>query len=95
MQSRRWTVLGLTAMAVGFFAGTPAGSTPPGTTGEVRTVVLQPPADDAFDWIDAGIGGAVAVGLALVAAGTAVVRPRRPRQRVPLDLPTPRKEHIP
>jgi len=104
MQCRRWAVVGLTAVAVGVLAGTPAGSTgwrndtaqpPPETTGEVRTVVLRPAADDAFDWVDAGIGGAVALGLALVAAGAWVVLLRRPRQRVPLVPPTARKEQHP
>jgi len=91
---RRWAVLGLAVATIGFAPDPPAGQAQPSpkTTGEVRTVVLRPAADDALDWVDAGIGGAAAVGLALVIAGTAVVLRRRPQARVPLDVPTPRKE---
>lgn len=72
---------------------TPAPPQPRTTaTTEVRTVVLQPAADDAFDWLDAGIGGAVAAGLALVTAGASIVLLRRPRQPVPLDQSTSRRE---
>jgi hypothetical protein len=57
-------------------------------TTRIRTVVLQPATEDAFDWLDAGIGGAVVVGLALVTAGTSIALLRRPQQRVPLDPST-------
>jgi hypothetical protein len=63
----------------------------PQATTQIRTVVLDPATEDAFDWLDAGIGGAVGVGLALVTAGASIVLLRR-LQHVPLDPPTPRKE---
>src|SRR5262249_21841182 len=100
MQWRPWAVLGLVAASVGFPVGTPAGSAAwtqsppqprPRATTQIRTVVLHPANEDAFDWLDAGIGGAVVVGLGLVTAGTSIVLLRRPQQRVPLDPSTPRK----
>jgi len=101
VQWRRWAIVGLAAGSVGFAAGTPAGSAVwtqgpsqprPTAPAEIRTVVLQPATEDAFDWLDAGIGGAVVVGLALVTAGTSIVLRRRPPQRVPLDPSTPSRE---
>ena len=104
MRWRRRAVLGLAAISVGFPAGTLAGSAVwtrgppqprPTATTEIRTVVLQPATEDAFDWLDAGIGGAVALGLTLVTAGTSIVLLRQPEQRAPLDPSTPRKERRP
>jgi len=97
VQRRGWAVLGLAAASVGMPAGSvewtqsPPQPRPRGTT-QVRTVVLHPATEDAFDWLDAGIGGAVGLGLALVAAGGSMVLPRRPQRPVPLDQSTPRKE---
>jgi len=98
---RRWVVLGLAAASVGLPAGMPAGSAAwpqsppqprPEETTRIRTVVLHPVTGDAFDWIDAAIGCALAVGLTLVTAGISIVLLRRPQHRVPLDPSTPRKE---
>ena len=89
----RWAALGVTAASIAFAAGTPAGSARwtqgppqhrPQATTETKTVVLQPATEDGFDWLDAGIGCVVAVGLALVTAGISIVLLRRPQQRAPL-----------
>jgi hypothetical protein len=55
--------------------------------------VTQPTSRDAFDWIDAAIGGAVVIGLLLVAVGTALVVLRRAQSHVLVDIDLGGKEH--
>jgi hypothetical protein len=58
--------------------------------------VTEPRArEDAFDWVDAGIGGAAVLGLTLVTAGTSLVVLRRRPQRVLVDIQSLRKEQVP
>jgi hypothetical protein len=95
---RRLTVLGLTAasLVVAVGAADAGRRLPDARNGALRTTpVAQPDPGDAFDWLDAGIGGAAVLGLGLVAAGTSVVVARRRQQRVLADIQTSRREQHP
>jgi hypothetical protein len=94
--------IGLAAVSVAFAAdGVPDGAgglaereaqQPPTVTTEIRRVVTQRAREEAFDWLDAAIGGAAVLGLVLVAAGTSSVVLRRAQQRVLADIQHTRKE---
>jgi hypothetical protein len=94
-------VLGLTTASLILVADATAGESgstahrlprPPTTTTRITPGVAHPAPEDAFDWLDAGIGGAAALGLGLVGAGTSVVVARRRQQRVLADIQTSRRE---
>jgi hypothetical protein len=73
--------------------GGPHAPRPAGSTTQIVPVVTQPTSRDAFDWIDAAIGGAVVIGLLLVAVGTALVVLRRAQSHVLVDIDLGGKEH--
>jgi len=65
----------------------------PIVTTRIEPLVTPSANEEAFDWLDAAVGGGTVLGLVLVAAGATSAAARRSQQRVLADIHPIRKEH--
>ena len=98
---QRRIAFGVAAVALAFAAGLPdevgalaeEAQPAPIVTTRIESLVTPSATEEAFDWLDAAVGGGTVLGLVLVAAGASSAAARRSQQRVLADMQPMRKEH--